>query len=78
MIDGGKVDLCSFDPGYEVDLYVRGSLYSMTAVWMGHSTLKAEVESGRIELTGDKAIISSMNEWLGLSPLATAYRGKAA
>jgi DNA-binding HxlR family transcriptional regulator len=78
VIDGGKVDLCSFDPGYEVDLYVVGSLYSMTAVWMGHSTLKAEVDSGRIELSGDKAIINSMNEWLGLSPLAKAYRRKVA
>ena len=74
VIDGGKVDLCSFDPGYEVDLYVEGSLYSMTAVWMGHSTLAREVDAGNIELTGDKAIINSMNEWLGLSPLAKAYR----
>jgi DNA-binding HxlR family transcriptional regulator len=78
VIDGGKVDLCNFDPGYEVDLYVESSLYSMTAVWMGHSTLKAEVDAGKIELTGDKAIASSMNEWLGLSPLAKDYRGKVA
>jgi DNA-binding HxlR family transcriptional regulator len=78
VIDGGKVDLCSFDPGYEVDLYVVGSLYSMTSVWMGHSTLKAEVDAGKIELTGDKAIINSMTAWLGLSPLAAAYRSKVA
>jgi DNA-binding HxlR family transcriptional regulator len=78
VIDGGKVDLCGFDPGFEVDLYVESSLYSMTAVWMGHATLKSEVEAGKIEMTGDKAIASSMNEWLGLSPLAKAYRGKAA
>jgi hypothetical protein len=45
---------------------------------MGHSTLKQEVDAGKIELTGDKAIISSMNEWLGLSPLAKAYRSKVA
>src|SRR5262249_55446156 len=69
VIDGGKVDLCYSDPGYEVDLYVSGSLYAMTSVWMGHSTLKAEVQSGKIDLTGDKAVINSMNEWLGLSPL---------
>jgi len=78
VVDAGKVDLCSSDPGYEVDLYVEGSLYSMTSVWMGHSTLRSEVDAGKIELTGDKAIAGSMNEWLGLSPLAKAYRGKAA
>jgi DNA-binding HxlR family transcriptional regulator len=78
VIDGGKVDLCGFDPGYEVDLYVRGSLFSVTSVWIGHSTLKSEIDAGAIELTGDKAIAGSMNAWLGLSPLAQAYRGKAA
>lgn len=70
VIDDGEVDLCSVDPGYDVDLYVRSSLRSMTAVWMGHSTLKAEIEAGNIELTGDKAIARSMHGWLGLSPFA--------
>jgi DNA-binding HxlR family transcriptional regulator len=70
VIEGGDVDLCSVDPGFEVDLYVRSKLRSMTAVWMGHSTLKAEIEGGNIELTGDKAIARSMHGWLGLSPFA--------
>jgi hypothetical protein len=45
VIEGGKVDLRSVGPGYEVDLYVRSSLRSMISVWMGVSTLKAEIES---------------------------------
>ena len=70
VIDDGKVDLCSIDPGYEVDLYVRASLRSMTAVWMGLANLKAEIDAGRIELDGDKTIARSMQQWLGLSPFA--------
>ena len=70
VVDDGSVDLCEIDPGYDVDLYVTGSLRSMTSVWMGHSTLKAEIEAGNIELTGDKAIARSMHEWLGLSKFA--------
>jgi hypothetical protein len=50
VIDGGKVDLCGIDPGYEVDLFVRSSHRSMTAVWMGLSTLKKEIEAGNIEV----------------------------
>jgi DNA-binding HxlR family transcriptional regulator len=65
VIEGGKVD-----PGYDVDLYVSSSLHSMTAVWMGVSTLKAEIEAGTILLTGDKAVARSMHQWLGLSPFA--------
>ncbi len=70
VIDGSDVDLCSVDPGYEIDLYVCSTLRSMTAVWMGHSTLKAEIDAGKIALTGDKAIARSMHGWLGLSPFA--------
>lgn len=70
VIDSGGVDLCSVDPGYEVDLHVRSSLRSMTSVWMGVTTLKFEIDAGHIVLTGDKAVARSMQEWLGLSPFA--------
>jgi DNA-binding HxlR family transcriptional regulator len=66
----GKVDLCLNDPGFEVDLIVAGSLRAMTAVWMGVTTVKKEVEAGELDIQGDKAIASAMQEWLGLSPFA--------
>ena len=71
VVDKSDVDLCSVDPGNDVDLYVYGSLRSMTAVWMGVSTLKAETDAGRIELTGDREITRSIHQWLGLSVFAT-------
>jgi hypothetical protein len=46
------------------------SLRSMTAVWMGHSTLQREIDAGAIELIGDKALARRMHEWLGLSSFA--------
>lgn len=70
VIDGGQVDLCSVNPGFEVDLYVRSSLRSMTAVWMGMSTVAKEMDAGQIELIGDKGLAQSMQRWLGLSPFA--------
>jgi DNA-binding HxlR family transcriptional regulator len=70
VIDGKTVDLCSNNPGFEIDLYVRGSLRSMTAVWMGLSTMHKEMDAGQIELTGDKGLAHSMQQWLGLSHFA--------
>ena len=70
VIDGSTVDLCSTNPGFEIDLYVRASLRSMTAVWMGLSTVKTEIDAGQIELIGDPEVASSMQKWLGLSPFA--------
>jgi DNA-binding HxlR family transcriptional regulator len=70
VIDAGKVDLCSTNPGFEIDLYVRSSLRSMTAVWMGLSTVQKEIAATQIELIGDPGIAQSMQHWLGLSPFA--------
>ena len=66
----GKVDLCNSDPGFEVDLFVTGTLRAMTAVWMGVTTVKKEVEAKELDIQGDKEIASAMQEWLGLSPFA--------
>jgi DNA-binding HxlR family transcriptional regulator len=74
VVDSGQADLCAIDPGFDVDLHVRSSLRSMTKVWMGMSTLKTEIEAGAIELTGDKAVARSMQEWLGLSAFAKEKR----
>jgi DNA-binding HxlR family transcriptional regulator len=70
VIDGETVDLCSNNPGFDIDLHVHGSLRSMTAVWMGLSTVHKEIDTGEIELTGDKTLAQSMQRWLGLSPFA--------
>jgi DNA-binding HxlR family transcriptional regulator len=70
VIDGGKVDVCSVDPGFDVDLYVRGSLRSLTAVWMGLTTMQEEIQGRQLELIGDSDIAQSMQQWLGLSPFA--------
>ena len=43
---------------------------TLTSVWMGFSTLKTEIDAGRIQLTGDKTVARSMHQWLGLSPFA--------
>jgi DNA-binding HxlR family transcriptional regulator len=78
VVEGRTVDLCSVDPGFEVDLYVSGPLRSMTAVWMGLSTVQAEVAAGRLEVTGDRTIARTMQQWLGLSPFAKERNRRAA
>jgi len=64
------VDLCSVDPGFDVDLYVSVNLRTMTAIWMGLDTVRAAIGSKRLLVTGDRKIASAMQTWLGLSPFA--------
>lgn len=66
----GETDLCSVDPGHEVDVLVTSTLRAMTAVWMGITSVAAEKSRGQIEIDGDRALIETMQQWLGLSPFA--------
>ena len=70
----GSVDLCYIDPGFEVDLFVTSDLRSMTAIWLGLSTVGKAVAEGKVYLDGDQAIASHMQQWLGLSHFAGEAR----
>ena len=65
----GDVDLCMIDPGFEVDLVVSTNLKTMTAIWMGLTTV-AEA-SRQLNFSGDRDIARKMQTWLGLSPFAS-------
>src|SRR4051812_10105607 len=45
------VDLCSVDPGFDVDLFVTSDLRAMTAIWMGMDSVRSAVAHGRVLLT---------------------------
>jgi len=77
VVNAGEVDLCQTDPGFEVDLYVETPLKSMTAIWMGMSTVATEISAGRFDVSGDKEMSRHMQTWLGLSPFAKAQKAAA-
>ena len=70
----GAVDLCLIDPGFDVDLFVSCDLRTMTAIWMGHDTVRAATEAHRMLLTGKRELQAHMQTWLGLSPFAKVAR----
>jgi hypothetical protein len=72
----GEVDLCWTDSGFDVDLYVATDLRTMTAIWMGLTTVKKE--GAKVVLTGDRDIASKIQTWLGLSPFAIEAKRAAA
>jgi DNA-binding HxlR family transcriptional regulator len=78
VIDGGKVDLCCFDPGFDVDLEIRTSLKVMTAIWTGISSVRKEMAAGTLELEGDRRLARSIEKWLGFSAFAVEKKQVAA
>jgi DNA-binding HxlR family transcriptional regulator len=67
---GQPVDLCSIDPGGEIDLLVTADLRAMTSAWMGMSDFADHLAASAITLDGDPALIASFTRWIGRSGLA--------
>jgi DNA-binding HxlR family transcriptional regulator len=68
---GDDVDVCSVDPGFDVDLYVATDLRTMTATWIGVTTVRQALAEEKMTLTGDRQLARTMHNWLGLSPFAS-------
>ncbi|HBC07185.1 MAG TPA: transcriptional regulator [Rhodospirillaceae bacterium] len=67
-------DLCAVDPGFDVDLFVRTDLRTMTAIWMGLDTVVKAVDEGRLIAVGDKSLQRGMARWLGVSSIAAVQK----
>ena len=65
-----EVDLCSVDPGFDVDLYLSTDLRTMTKIWMGYTTIGQAKEQGSFIVTGNKELERNLRSWLTLSPFA--------
>jgi DNA-binding HxlR family transcriptional regulator len=61
-----KVDLCTEDPGKEVDLYINSTVRTLVEVWEGDVDLKAALASKGITTHGLRTLEKTMGDWLGL------------
>jgi len=66
VVNDDEVDLCTRDPGKDIDLYVSSSVRSLAEVWRGDVGLKAALADGRIKAHGLRALERSLPDWLGL------------
>jgi DNA-binding HxlR family transcriptional regulator len=65
-----EVDVCSVDPGFDVDLYLSTDLRTMTEIWMGYTTIGRAQEQQKLLITGDRRLESEIGAWMCLSPFA--------
>lgn len=67
---GAEVEVCSEDPGLEVDLYLETTVGALTAVSTGRADLSREQTSGTIFISGDPALVQTAEAWLPRSAYA--------
>jgi DNA-binding HxlR family transcriptional regulator len=74
---GQEVDLCSVDPGFDVDLYLSTDLRTMTEIWMGHTAIAGAKEQGKLLITGSRQLETDLSSWMCLSPFARVEKRAA-
>jgi DNA-binding HxlR family transcriptional regulator len=67
---GEGIDLCSVDPGFDVDLYLVTNLRTLTEIWMGYTTVARAKKDESLVVTGNRQLEADLQNWLGLSPFA--------
>jgi DNA-binding HxlR family transcriptional regulator len=72
VFDGGAVDLCYKDPGFEVNLVVAASLRLLTEIWLGHIAIDRAIRDDRLRLDGARRDVAAFRSWFALSKFAPA------
>ena len=66
VVRDGEVDLCTENPGKDVDLYLRTTLRKLVEVWKGDLEIKMAIRNEVIKTQGNKTIEKSISDWLGI------------
>ena len=73
-VSGSDVDICDYDPGFEVAATVTTSLRTMTEIWRGDREWANALRSGLVSVDGPSQVSRDVPAWLGQSLLAAVPR----
>jgi DNA-binding HxlR family transcriptional regulator len=71
------VDLCLFDPGYEVNLEIDATVEPLARVCLGHLGLLDVMRDGRVEVHGPPHYRNALPSWLGVTRFAAMAKTMA-
>jgi len=70
LVKGKEVDVCTRDPGKEVDVYFTSTVKTLIDVWMGDVSYRKAVRSGDLAVVGPGALTRDIFTWLTISMFA--------
>lgn len=74
VVSDGEVDVCDFDPGYDVTATLRVPLRDLVRVWRGDRSWAQVLADDAVELDAPPSVRRSLPAWLGQSELALVPR----
>jgi DNA-binding HxlR family transcriptional regulator len=70
VLDGGAVELCMDDPGFDTDIEVQVDLLTLTQVYIGDLAFVEARKRGRLRVHGPQALTRDMHSWFARSRFA--------
>ncbi|MBA1140605.1 helix-turn-helix transcriptional regulator [Mesorhizobium sp. CCANP35] len=74
-------ELCTTDPGVDVDLFVETCVVSLGGILTGRASIDREIQQGALFLSGNAGLARTMHRWLrgssyaAIAGIATLYQG---
>lgn len=78
VFDPNDTEVCMKDPGYEVDLTISAHIQTLVEIWLGHISLGAARDKGKISFDGSISEIKEFSVWFMLSHFSKAALEKSA
>lgn len=72
------VDLCTENPGKDVDIYVNTTVRTLVEVWAGDLDVKSALRKRLIKVQGNRKLARALPDWLGISLYAHVSPGDPA
>jgi len=66
VVSDGSVDLCTENPGKEVDIYVNTSVRTLVDVWQGNLKIRTALRDQLVTAIGNSQLVRTMPDWLGI------------
>ena len=78
VIQDDNVDLCTRNPGKDVDLYISATVRTMVEVWEGNLELNSALRRQLIKTNGNCQLAKNLPEWFGICLYAGVKPGDPA
>jgi DNA-binding HxlR family transcriptional regulator len=75
VITADDVSICRHEPGFRTDVVLRCDAETLYRVYLGDLSVAQAREVGRLELSGDAAVLRQAPGWFAWSTFAPAVRG---
>lgn len=70
----GRREVCDLNPGHEVDVFIRGTLRTVSEIFWGERELAAARSEGSLQISGAPIYERSLAQWFPVSTLVDERR----